>query len=416
MPLPPPRPSIEVNATVIALRRRVGLLSLARSDADLADVVRKLSVNGRGGIILAAQPAWLGEVMGSSASGGSVLADGEPVPFFVEDIAPRLPQAGTKVTLFSSRASKDDIAFAAYFTACAAEAGCSVEDIRVLLVAGAPRANGDIEPMAVGTGASTSSFCLGKVVDAGGGWNGAVAPAIVRDASLFDVAALDTVRGYLGRAGSSASEKALLKLLRRCTYSEQDFHAKVAAISAGDASGSAGCSGYFNVAGNSRVPSTTKPRGSSGAAAFELLEEPTSSADIRVGMKHIVTAVDGRRAVCELALMALLHAPFSASHPQDRDDDAGQRSCVVVTRFYRLALTSTASNDAQELRAAEVGLEAYEVQKLGGIKEVRKLLEDGTELDDLRKRASDEMSAMGAYSGCGRAARRAAPRGALGSV
>ena len=42
------------------------------------------------------------------------------------------------------------------------------------------------------------------------------------------------------------------------------------------------------------------------------------------------------------------------------------------------------------------------MQKLGGIKEVRKVLEDGAELDDLRKRAADAMSAMGAYSGCGR--------------
>jgi hypothetical protein len=357
-----------------------------------------MSVNARGSLLMAVQPEWLGEDAGVSVLDGAIRADGETVPFFAEDIVPLLPQAGAKVTLFSSRECKDDAAFAAYFTARAAEAGCSVEAMRRLLVAGAPRVDGDIESMAVGTGASTSSFCLCKASDAGGGWNGAVAPAIVRDASFFDVAALDTARDYLGRAGSSASEKALLKLLLRCTHSEHDFRAKVAAISAGDASGGAGCNGYFNVAGNRRVPSTTKPRGSSGAAAFELLAELTSSADIRVGMPHIVTVVDGRRAVCELALTAALWAPFFANHPQDREEDAGLRSCVVVTRFYRLALTSTASNDAQELNAAELGLKVYEVLKLGGANKVRKLLDDGAELEDLRKSASGVMSAMGEYS------------------
>lgn len=395
MPLPPTRLSIEVNATVIASRRRVGLLSLQRSDAELAGVVRSLSIDGRGSLILATQPVWLNLVMGSNASGGSVRADGETVPFFVEDIESRLPPAGNKVTLFSSRVSKDDEAFADYFTACAGKSGCSFEDTRKLLVAGAPRIGG-VELMAVGVGASTSSFLLRKVQDAGGVWNGNVEPAIARDASHFDAPELDQARAYLGRAKSSASEKALLKLLLRCTHSEHDFRAKVAAISAGDASGGAGCSGYFNVVGNRRVPSTTKPRGSSGAAAFKLLEEPRSSADIRVGMQHIVTIVDGRRTVCELALTAALWAPFFANHPQDREEDAGLRSCVVVTRFYRLALCSTASNDAQELNAAELGLKVYEVQKLGGAEKVRKLLMDGAKLEDLRESASGVMSAMGA--------------------
>ena len=137
----------------------------------------------------------------------------------------------------------------------------------------------------------------------------------------------------------------------------------------------------------------------SGAAASQLFAH-SAAVTLRVGYAHLTGKLGGFNDHCELALFGVLWAPFAALHPQQSsDDEGGGTACKVgITRNFQPAQISDASNDFQTLRAAELGLNRYEVQQLGGIKMVRKLLEDGAELDDLRKRAAGSMSDMGERS------------------
>ncbi len=362
------------------------------SDADAGVIIASMADDARSRFLLAAAANVDGlDFAKGIVNRGAQHADGSVVPH-MPDIKALLPAA--TVTVFFTA---DDDLVASFFGFVAADTGKKLGAVRDSLVVGAPGAKGVRVLQPVGAGSNANVFCLSKKLDGDGAWDGGVTPAAAGGASLFSE---DDCTRVLT---CQAVPEPLRALLRKSVAVETDFREKITGIEECD-SNKAGAGACFHVAGGEPVSFTPSiGRGQSGAAASPFFAR-SAAATLRIGFAHLTGTVGGFNGHCELALFGLLWAPFAALHPQQSaDDEGGGTACKVgITRNLRPAQISDASNDFQELRAAEVGLEAYEVQKLGGIKEVRKVLEGGAELDDLRKRAADAMSAMGAYSGCGR--------------
>jgi hypothetical protein len=306
------------------------------------------------------------------------------------DIKALLPNK--PITVFFT--ARDDLV-ESFFHAVAKDTGEELGAVRDSLVVGAQGAKGARVLQPVGDGSMADVFCLVKVLGVDEVWDGDVMPAAAGGASLFSEA--DCAR--MLELDSPLVPEQLRAVLRNSVAVETDFRAKLEGIEQCD-SNKGGVGACFHVAGGEPVSFTPSiGRGQSGAAASPFFAHSTAET-LRIGFAHLTGTVGGFNGHCELAVCGVLWAPFAVLHPQQSaDDEGGGTACKVgITRNFRPAQISDASIDFQELRAAEAGLEVYEVQKLGGIKIVRELIKSGAELDDLRKRAASAMSDMGEYS------------------